>query len=127
MSFVSARRARFFHRAVAAAVAGLHLVLVLGAGGHTGDHAAAGLESLPLEYHDHVYEWTTASDGAVHVQESCVACHLQRSGLDLPGLGSLAAAEPPDTAGPTVDAETRPRGPAFRPQPIRGPPVHPSA
>lgn len=127
MNLFRERRARLLRRAVAAAMGGFHLVLVLGAGGHAGDHASPGLQSLPLEYHDHAFEWTPASEEAAHASGECVACHLQRTGLDLPDVGSLAAAGSPDTGGPTVDADHRPRGPGFRPEPIRGPPLHPSA
>lgn len=112
-----------WRRGLSAALAALHLGLVLGTVAHQGPHLEDAVAQLPAELHHHAYGFATARPDVHPLADPCLACMLSRvvprlpapASEILPGTGA-AVLDLPVLAATLPTAELDPFGP-------RAPPV----
>ena len=114
---------RLFHREISAPLAALHLILVVGAGHHAGDHAGDLIDWLPAEYHQHDHALSDQPAKAIAVADDCIACKLSRPKTTLPEA-ALADGERPARSTPRLRSQwSAPSGPDLTARTNRGPPL----
>lgn len=121
---MSALRRRPARRAIAALLAGVYLVLAIGAGHHTGDHGDSPLAWLPIQFHiHHLTLDAESSTPPPALGDHCLACQLSRLSVRFTPPAPAPPAARPAVRTHAVRDAAAPRSAVLPLPEARGPPA----